>query len=104
MGQGIMQVSTGVLYELMEVTDISDVDLQALKTRLLLPEQYQIDELRQSTLAKHNGFVYVLLSAPEIPDGATVTPYYTTTFLEGRSDPVLNRIEIEPSVGDGSSD
>lgn len=95
MGQGIMQAQVSVIQEIMQISDLAAVDKEQLKVKLLLPNQYQVDELRQSTLAKHNGYVYVLLSAPEIPDGATVTPNYRSVLQEdGRYIPELERIEI----------
>ena len=87
MGQGKFPINSGVLVEL----TLDLIDLAKLKERLLLPDGYRIESIRCDATVDER--VTLLVSADEIPDGATVTPIYQRLTDK----PELVRVDIQPN-------
>lgn len=93
MPQGTMRISTSVFIE--HLSSIDRMEFAAIKAKLLLPEQYSVVELRQTS---REPWVDIVLEAPEIPDGAEVNPVYVADYdpETGERKTRLERIDFTP--------
>lgn len=97
MAQGYIRIDEVTLKDLA----IDCIDFVALKKKLLLPEHYEINDLRRITSnVIAMPYADLLVSASEIPEGALVTPIYQRTYKPdaepywANSETTLKNIEI----------
>ena len=72
MGQGMLRVSAPLLLEIIADT----IDLDVLRRRLLLPEQYSLKSLSVHRRDYGSPDAVISLSSPEIPDNSNLHLIY----------------------------
>jgi len=77
MPQGYIRIDEVILKEIAS----EPIDFAALKEKLLLPEHYEVNDLRRvPSSVVGTPYADILVSASEIPEGAEVTPIYQRTY------------------------
>lgn len=106
MAQGIIQVSSNAFKDYFDLTiDPALIDLGKLKEAFLLPERYQVDQVRRAAYW-HIYDIEVVVSSPdipEVPDGKalpTITPYF---FAESNDDFRTRTTSLSDILIDGVS-